>query len=114
MPYLGALFGQPIRVVIPAELTDEAALLAYLGLGAAELRKIWYYRRRMYRHFSIAKGSKKVRMISAPDERLKFLQRKLASLARQAALKGTTRPWRSAGLLSLARLTDSCLVCSSC
>jgi RNA-directed DNA polymerase len=76
--YRGALFGQPIRIAIPAELADEAALLAYLELGAAELRKIWYYRGRMYQHFSIAKGPNKVRMISAPDERLKFLQRKLA------------------------------------
>lgn len=32
----------------------------------------------MYQHFSIAKGPSKVRIISAPDERLKFLQRKLA------------------------------------
>lgn len=78
MPYRGALFGQPIRITVPAELADEAALLAYLGLGAAELKKIWYYRRRMYQHFSIAKGPNKVRMISAPNKRLKFLQRKLA------------------------------------
>jgi retron-type reverse transcriptase len=72
------LFGQPIRITIPAELADETALLAHLGLSAAELRKIWYYRRRMYQHFSIAKDPSKVRMISAPDKRLKFLQRKLA------------------------------------
>lgn len=78
VPNLRALFGQPIRINIPAELADEAALLAYLGVGAAELKKIWYYRKRMYRHFSIAKGPNKVRMISAPDSRLKFLQRKLA------------------------------------
>ena len=78
MPYWGALFGHPIRVTIPAELADEHALLTYLGLGAAELKKIRYYRGRMYRHFSIAKGPTKVRAISAPDKRLKFLQRKLA------------------------------------
>jgi S1-C subfamily serine protease len=78
VPYLGSLFGRPIRITIPAELADEAALLAYLGLGATELRKIWYYRGRMYQNFSIAKGPNKVRMISAPDERLKYLQRKLA------------------------------------
>lgn len=78
MPYWRAMFGQPIRVAIPAELSDEAALLVYLGLGSAELRKIWYYRRRMYRNFSIAKGQNKIRVISAPDERLKFLQRKIA------------------------------------
>lgn len=78
MRYRGALFGQPIRITIPAELADEAVLLAHLGLTAVELRKIWYYRGRMYQHFSIAKGPNKVRMISAPDKRLKFLQRKLA------------------------------------
>lgn len=78
VPYLGALFGRPIRITLPAELANEASLLAYLSLGAAELRKIWYYRSRMYRHFSIAKGPNKVRMISAPDDRLKFLQRLLA------------------------------------
>jgi RNA-directed DNA polymerase len=78
VPSWGAFFGKPIRLAIPAELADEAALLAYLGLGARELRKIWYYRGRMYSHFSIAKGPNKVRMISAPDKRLKFLQRKLA------------------------------------
>jgi len=78
VPYLGAVFGQPIRITIPAELADEAALLAYLGVGTAELKKIWYYRRRMYQHFSIAKSPDKVRMISAPNERLKFLQRKIA------------------------------------
>jgi len=78
VPYWGALFGHSIRANIPAELTDEALLLAYLGLGATELRKIWYYRGRMYQHFSIAKGPNKVRMISAPDDRLKYLQRKIA------------------------------------
>ncbi len=78
MPYWGALFGKPIRIDIPAEFADETALLAYLGMGTAELKKIWYYRVRMYRNFSIAKSPHKVRMISAPDDRLKFLQRKLA------------------------------------
>ena len=78
MPNWVNMFRQPIRITIPAELADEAALLAYLGLGAAELRKIWYYRGRMYQQFYIAKGPNKVRMISAPDERLKYVQRKLA------------------------------------
>ena len=75
---LGTLLDRSIRVAIPAELKNEAALLTYLGLSPAELKKIWYYRGLMYRHFSIAKGPNKVRVISAPDERLKFLQRKLA------------------------------------
>jgi hypothetical protein len=64
-----ALFGPPIRITIPVELASETALLAYLGLGAPELKKIWYYRARMYQHFSVAKGSNKVRTISAPDRR---------------------------------------------
>ena len=79
MPYWRAIFGDPIRISIPIEFADKAALLAYLGLSAAELKKIWYSRGRMYQHFSIAKGPNKVRMISAPDERLKFLQRKLTN-----------------------------------
>ncbi len=78
MPDFGALFGKPIRVTIPEELANEAAFLAYLHISARELKKIWYYRRRMYHHFSIAKGPNKVRLISAPDQRLKILQRKLA------------------------------------
>lgn len=78
MPDFGAFFGEPIRVAIPEELANETALLAYLDVSARELKKIWYYRRRMYHHFSIAKGPNKVRLISAPDQRLKFLQRKLA------------------------------------
>lgn len=32
----------------------------------------------MYHHFEIAKGANKTRIISAPDERLKFIQRKIA------------------------------------
>jgi retron-type reverse transcriptase len=72
------MFHRPIRITIPAELANEAALLAYLGLGIAELRKIWYYRGRMYQYFSIAKSPNKVRTISAPDARLKHLQRRLA------------------------------------
>lgn len=78
MPYWGALFGRPIRITIPTELASEPAFLAFLGLGAAEFKKIWYFRKRMYQHFSIAKSPNKVRMISAPDARLKFLQRKIA------------------------------------
>jgi hypothetical protein len=52
-------------------------------LGAQELKKIWWYRSRMYEHFSIAKGTGKVRMISAPDRRLKILQSKLKPLLEQ-------------------------------
>ena len=77
---LGTLFAPrvSVHVAVPAEFSNETALLAYLGVSPGELRKIWYYRKRMYRHFSIAKGSSKLRKISAPDSRLKFIQRKIA------------------------------------
>lgn len=77
------LFGKPIPIAIPPELADEDALLAYLGLGSKELKKIWWYRSRMYAQFSIAKGGGKVRAIMAPDWRLKMLQRKLVALLDQ-------------------------------
>jgi len=73
-------FGVTYRVEVPTELLSEAALLAYLGLSPAELKKIWWYRSRMYQHFEIAKGKDKTRIISAPDKRLKFIQRKIAIL----------------------------------
>lgn len=79
MPSLAFLFGAPIRVSIPVELTSEGELLRYLGLSAGELKKIWWFRGRMYRQFDIAKGGGKKRLISAPDYRLKMLQRKIAS-----------------------------------
>lgn len=37
VPNLGAVFGQPIRITIPVEFADEAALLAYLGVGTADV-----------------------------------------------------------------------------
>jgi RNA-directed DNA polymerase len=78
VPDFGAFFGEPIRVTIPEELSNETALLTYLDVSTRELKKIWHYRGRMYRHFPIAKNANKFRLINAPDQRLKFLQRKLA------------------------------------
>jgi hypothetical protein len=78
-----AHFGKHIPIAIPPELADEAALLAYLKLGPKELKKIWWYRHLMYRQFSIAKGSGKSRLITAPDRRLKILQSKLMLLLDQ-------------------------------
>lgn len=78
MPHSGAFFGAAIRTAIPAELDSERAVLVYLGVSADELKKIWHYRGRMYQHFSIAKGSNSTRAISAPDQRLKMLQRRIA------------------------------------
>jgi S1-C subfamily serine protease len=76
-------FGKRIPIPIPPEFTDEATLLAYLKMTPAELNKIWWYRSRMYSQFNIAKGSGKVRTITAPDTRLKIIQRKLAPLLDQ-------------------------------
>jgi len=76
-------FGKPIPIPIPPELTDEPALLAHLKMSSAELKKIWWYRGRMYSQFDIAKGSGKVRTIMAPDRRLKVIQRTLAPLLDQ-------------------------------
>jgi RNA-directed DNA polymerase len=80
VPSLRQFFAVSYRIEIPPELASEAALLAYLGISPAELRKIWWYRSRMYHHFEIAKGNNKTRVISAPDGRLKFIQRKIAAL----------------------------------
>ncbi|WP_198355224.1 trypsin-like peptidase domain-containing protein [Sphingomonas sp. MA1305] len=77
------IFGQHFPLPIPAELADEASLLRHLGLSPRELKKIWWYRGRMYQQFSIAKGGGKVRLIMAPDRRLKILQSKLAPLLDQ-------------------------------
>jgi retron-type reverse transcriptase len=74
-------FGIPVvRTSIPPELINETALLAHLGLSPRELKKIWWFRSRMYRQFEIAKGKNKTRIISAPDERLKYLQREIVPL----------------------------------
>lgn len=83
MPSLARIFGKHIPIAIPAELANEAALLAYLGVSSKELKKIWWYRAAMYTEFPIAKASGKLRLITAPDNRLKMLQRKLAPLLDQ-------------------------------
>ena len=76
-------FGKPIPIPIPPELADEPALLAHLKMSSAELKKIWWYRGRMYSQFDIAKGSGKARTIMAPDRRLKIIQQTLAPLLDQ-------------------------------
>lgn len=83
MQSIARVFGKHIPIVIPAELASETTLLAYLGISPKELKKIWWYRSAMYKEFSIAKGSGKLRLITAPDNRLKMLQRKLAPLLDQ-------------------------------
>jgi S1-C subfamily serine protease/retron-type reverse transcriptase len=78
VPNLASFFGAPIRVTVPNELTSEAELLKFLALSTAELKKIWWFRGRMYQKFEISKGDGKKRVISAPDRRLKMLQTKIA------------------------------------
>jgi RNA-directed DNA polymerase len=78
--WLGLGIPAQIRVQIPAELASKTALLAYLGVSRAELKKIWYHRDKMYQNFDVAKKSGKPRPINAPDQRLKFLQRQIADL----------------------------------
>lgn len=77
------MFGKQIPIPIPPELANPAALLAYLKVSPAELKKIWWFRGRMYSEFNIAKRSGKVRTITAPDRRLKIIQSKLAPLLDQ-------------------------------
>lgn len=81
--WLGFGIPAPIHVPIPPELSSKTALLTYLGVSQAELKKIWYHRERMYQCFDIAKKSGKPRLINAPDRRLKFLQRQIANLLDQ-------------------------------
>ncbi|CAN7142280.1 reverse transcriptase domain-containing protein [Aminobacter sp. LjRoot7] len=78
MPSLNRIFGRQYPITVPPEFADETALLKYLGMSAKELKKIWWYRRRMYHEFSISKGRGKTRLIRAPDRRLKIIQQKLA------------------------------------
>jgi RNA-directed DNA polymerase len=73
-------FGKPIPIPIPSELADESALLVHLKMTSAELKKVWWYRGRMYSQFDITKGPGKVRTIMAPDRRLKIIQQALAAL----------------------------------
>jgi RNA-directed DNA polymerase len=68
----------PIHVPVPPEFTSKAALLAHLGVSPDELKKIWYHREKMYQSFDVLKKSGKLRLINAPDQRLKFLQRQIA------------------------------------
>ncbi len=78
MPSAFYLFGGTSRAKIPLELSLKSELLKYLGVSPAELKKIWWFRHRMYSHFNISKKSGKVRLISAPNYRLKMLQQKIA------------------------------------
>jgi RNA-directed DNA polymerase len=83
LPSIAQTFGKHIPIMIPEELASESTLLAHLGVSSKELKRIWWYRATMYTEFSIAKRSGKLRLITAPNNRLKMLQRKLAPLLDQ-------------------------------
>lgn len=72
--------GNLTRSRVPLELTSIDELLRHLCVSEAELQKIWWYRSRMYSEFNISKKAGKSRLISAPDRRLKMIQRALAQL----------------------------------
>lgn len=77
------MFGSTHRVNIPAEFSDTTTFLQYLEMSMAELKKIWFYRGRMYHNFNVSKVAGKQRVINAPDRRLKMIQRKIAILLDQ-------------------------------
>lgn len=71
------------RISIPPELENERSILTYLGVNSAELKKIWWFREKMYQSFEIQKRGGKTRVINAPDDRLKYLQHKIVLLLNQ-------------------------------
>lgn len=73
------IFGVTLRTTLPSEFENEASLLKHLDVSPAELKKIWWRRADMYSNFDISKSSGKSRFISAPDKRLKMIQRKVAT-----------------------------------
>ena len=72
------MFGSTNRVALPDEFKTTEDLLVHLGVSKAEMKKIWWFRSRMYSHFDISKSNGKKRIISAPDRRLKMIQRSIA------------------------------------
>lgn len=74
---------KPARISIPQELENEDSILTYLGVNSRELKKIWWSREKMYQAFEIQKRGGKTRIITAPDDRLKYLQHKMNPLLSQ-------------------------------
>ena len=72
------MFESTSRVALPNEFKSTEDLLVHLGVSKAEMNKIWWFRSRMYSHFDISKSNGKKRIISAPDRRLKMIQRSIA------------------------------------
>ncbi|SBW14203.1 hypothetical protein BR10RB9215_C11029 [Brucella sp. 10RB9215] len=81
MPKPFIMFGSlNLRTSIPPELADYSTFLGYLCLSQAELKKIWWFRKKMYKDFKITSKYGKTRRINAPDRRLKMLQRNISPL----------------------------------
>ncbi|WP_246154299.1 trypsin-like peptidase domain-containing protein [Methylobacterium oryzihabitans] len=70
-------------MAIPCELKSEEKLLEYLAISTKELKFVWWYRERMYRKFELGSKKGKVRAIAAPNNRLKYIQRRIAVLLNQ-------------------------------
>ena len=76
---IGELFWYPIvRITVHPNSQRSGASRPISAFSAAELKKIWYYRGRMYQHFSIAKGPDKVQDDQRARRETQILQRKLA------------------------------------
>lgn len=68
---------------LPRELLDGTAFLNYLNISIDELAVILRFRNRMYRRYSIPKRSGKYRLISAPNDRLSYIQNTSKELFRR-------------------------------
>jgi RNA-directed DNA polymerase len=70
-------------VAVPAELVSDVNLISYLRTSTEELKYIRWYRERMYHKFEVRNKNGKIRIITAPNNRLKTLQRRIATLLDQ-------------------------------
>lgn len=68
------------RAEIPPALASESALLEFLGVGRAEYLFLQRFAAYRYRSAMIPKRKGGVRTLMVPDDRLKFIQRKLLEL----------------------------------
>lgn len=65
---------------VPTELSSASSLTSALGIGAPELQKIFWFRDDMYHRAVIRKRAGGKRYLYCPDDRLKFIQRRLLEL----------------------------------
>jgi RNA-directed DNA polymerase len=67
----------------PSEFESENNLLAFLGSNPNEIKKIWWFQNRMYSLARIPKRGGGTRDLHVPNDRLKFLQRKINEILNQ-------------------------------